>query len=82
MFGGGSGIVDKEGLYLLVTNLVLWAAAFVGSTPAVHTLYERMIYREGKNRVAINCAVYGVLFLLCIAYLVTETYNPFLYFRF
>ena len=82
MFGGGSGLADKEGFYLLVTNLVLWAAAVIGSTPAVHDLYERFVYGSGKNRIAVNCTVYGILFLLCIAYLVTETYNPFLYFRF
>lgn len=82
MFGGGSRLVDNESLYLLATNGVLWAASIVGSTPFVHKMYERFIYGSQKKRVVVNCTVYGILFLLCIAYLVTETYNPFLYFRF
>lgn len=82
MFGAGHGLVDKAGLYLLVTNAVLWIVAAVGSTPVVHDLYARFVYREEKSRIAINCVVYGIMFLMCIAYLVTETYNPFLYFRF
>lgn len=79
---GGHGIIDKAGLYLLLTNAVLWIAAAVGSTPIVHAYYEWFVYEGKKERTVINCVVYGVMFLLCIAYLVTETYNPFLYFRF
>ena len=37
---------------------------------------------KGQKKIAANCVVYAVIFILCIAYLVTETYNPFLYFRF
>lgn len=79
---GGSGLVDTKSLYLLLTNLVLWVILIIGSTPVVHMLYERFIYAGKKTRTVMNCVVYGVIFLLCIAYLVTETYNPFLYFRF
>ena len=83
MFGiGAHGIVDQRGLYLLTTNLVLWVILIVGSTPGIHRRYERLIGGKGQEKVAINCLVYAVLFILCIAYLVTETYNPFLYFRF
>lgn len=41
-----------------------------------------MIYGGKQERVRVNALVYLGLFLLCIAYLVTESYNPFLYFRF
>ncbi len=34
------------------------------------------------NTTIINSVVYAALFIVCIAYLVTEAYNPFLYFRF
>ncbi|MGN1377038.1 MAG: MBOAT family O-acyltransferase [Dorea sp.] len=83
MFGAGAhGIVDREGLYLLTTNLILWVILIIGSTPVVHKKYEAVVCRKGQEKVIVNCMIYAVLFILCVAYLVTETYNPFLYFRF
>ena len=83
MFGAGAhGIVDRESLYLLTTNLVLWVILIIGSTPVVHKKYEAVVCRKGQEKVIVNCMIYAVLFILCVAYLVTETYNPFLYFRF
>lgn len=81
MFGvGANGLVDSEGLYLLTTNLLLLILLVIGSTPIVHRAYERVM--AGRGKILANCVVYVAMFLLCIAYLVTETYNPFLYFRF
>lgn len=81
MFGvGANGLVDSEGLYLLTTNLLLLILLVIGSTPIVHRAYERVM--AGRGKILANCVVYTAMFLLCIAYLVTETYNPFLYFRF
>ena len=81
MFGvGANGLVDSEGLYLLTTNLLLLILLVIGSTPIVHRAYERVM--GGRGKILANCVVYVAMFLLCIAYLVTETYNPFLYFRF
>ena len=81
---GGNGVVDRQGLYILLTNGWMWIMLVVGSTPAVHDFYERFIYSSGlsKTKAIVNCAVYAAMFILCIAYLVTESYNPFLYFRF
>lgn len=81
MFGvGANGLVDSEGLYLLTTNLLLLILLVIGSTPIVHRAYERVM--AGRGKILANCVVYAAMFLLCIVYLVTETYNPFLYFRF
>ncbi len=79
---GGNGFIDKESLYLLSTNWLLWIMLVVGSTPVVHRTYERLIYNGKHVKTKVNCIVYGLLFLLCVMYLVTESYNPFLYFRF
>ncbi|MCI8796677.1 MAG: MBOAT family protein [Dorea sp.] len=80
----GHGFIDKQGLYILMTNGWMWVMLVLGSTPAVHDFYEGFIYSKGqaKMKAAVNCAIYAILFLLCVAYLVTESYNPFLYFRF
>ena len=83
MFGfGANGIVDRESLYLLTTNLTLWMILIIGSTPLTDIRYRHMLRTKNGNTAVINGMVYAVLFILCVAYLVTETYNPFLYFRF
>lgn len=81
---GGHGFIDKQGLYILMTNGWMWIMLVIGSTPVVHDFYERFIYSGGlsKMKTAVNSVVYAGMFILCIAYLVTESYNPFLYFRF
>lgn len=83
MFGvGAKTVVDSMGIYLLITNLALFAIAAVGSTAKVHEIFGRIVYGGYKVRAVLACAIYAGMFLLSIAYLVTETYNPFLYFRF
>lgn len=83
MFGAGAhGFADRESMYLLTSNLILWLVLIFGSTPLVHFRYEHMLRSKKWNTTIINSVVYAALFIVCIAYLVTETYNPFLYFRF
>lgn len=83
MFGAGAhGVADRESLYLLTTNLVLWIILIIGSTSLTDVRYQHMLRQKKWNTTLLNGIVYAVLFILCIAYLVTETYNPFLYFRF
>ena len=83
MFGAGAhGFADRESMYLLTSNLILWLILIFGSTPLVHFRYEHMLRTKKWNTTIINSVVYVALFIVCIAYLVTETYNPFLYFRF
>lgn len=83
MFGAGAhGFADRESMYLLTSNLILWLILTFGSTPLVHFRYEHMLRSKKWNTTIINSVVYAALFIVCIAYLVTETYNPFLYFRF
>lgn len=83
MFGADAhGFADRESMYLLTSNLILWLILIFGSTPLVHFRYEHMLRSKKWNTTIINSVVYAALFIVCIAYLVTETYNPFLYFRF
>lgn len=83
MFGASAhGFADRESMYLLTSNLILWLILIFGSTPLVHFRYEHMLRSKKWNTTIINSVVYAALFIVCIAYLVTETYNPFLYFRF
>lgn len=83
MFGvGGHGLVDREAFYLLKSDWLLWIVLVLASSPLLHGKYRSLMKKTGKKRAIINTLVYVVLFMICIAFLVTETYNPFLYFRF
>lgn len=79
---GSAGIVDREAFYLLATHWVLWLMVIAGSTPVMHRLVQVICFDEEHPRTIICGVLYMGMFILSIAYLVTETYNPFLYFRF
>ena len=83
MFGiGGKGLADREAFYLLKSDWVVWIVLILASTPVLHNSYRRIMRKLGKKKAVVNVLVYGILFMICVAFLVTETYNPFLYFRF
>ena len=71
MFGAGAvGLSDDRGMYLLVTNLALLIVMIIGLFPFVHKGYETIMDRGGKGLALINCAIYGVMFVLCMTYIV------------
>lgn len=83
MFGlNGAGFANSESIFLLLSNLVLFFFCAVGSATmlrrAVSSVGERLpgIWRLLKTLGLL------VLFGICICYLVTSSYNPFLYFNF
>ena len=65
---------------LILAWLPLMLAAAVCATPLFARLYERV---RGRRAAEIGrLAVLAVLLLLCVASLATQSYNPFIYFRF
>ncbi len=85
MFGiGAKGIFDKQGFFIIFTNWLLIVIAVLASAPRGYKLLKKITgcWQSEEVRAIVTCAVYIAMFLLCIAFLVTETYNPFLYFRF
>lgn len=85
MFGiGAKGIMDKQGFFLIFTNWLLIVVSILASSPRGYKLLKTITgrWRSEEARTIVTCVVYIAMFLLCIAFLVTETYNPFLYFRF
>lgn len=85
MFGiGAKGIFDKQGFFMIFTNWLLIVIAILTSAPRGYKLLKKITgcWQSEEVRAIVTCAVYIAMFLLCIAFLVTETYNPFLYFRF
>ncbi|MGX4601220.1 MBOAT family O-acyltransferase [Faecalimicrobium sp. JNUCC 81] len=83
MFGlSGNNLVDSTGLYYLYTNLILFVVLLLCSTPIVSKIFK-IIIKKGKV-VGLSIAIFVNIsvMILSISYLVNETYNPFLYFRF
>lgn len=76
----GSPSVDNAGMYYLLTSLILFGVSWLCSTPLLSGFCLRR--QDGKSRRKLWLLVYLLLFLLCTAYLIHDTYNPFLYFRF
>ena len=83
-FLGGNEMVNAEYAYYLKSYSWILVIALIGATNLPKKLYE--ICR--KNRITDSCLVVAEplivvgLLLLCTAYLVDGSFNPFLYFRF
>ena len=84
MFGfGASSFTDGTGMYYLQANALLGAIMILGSTSYVKSFAQRFML-VFKDSAAYRAAAFvmTVFLLISVAYLVNETYNPFLYFRF
>ena len=80
MFGlGGVSVVNSAFGYYLTSYLPILLVAAVASTPLGVTVYRKL--SPTGQKVACTLLVTAGL-VVCTAYLVASTYNPFLYFRF
>ena len=85
MFGiGASGFMDKTGLFLISTNWLLIVMGILGSSKRgillIRTTYEG--FKSQRTRAIVATVVYTVFFFITLTFLATESFNPFLYFRF
>ena len=85
MFGiGASAFIDQLGLFLIGSHWLLYILAILGCSSLgfniVKNLYEN--FNTIRVRRVAAAIVYIGMFLVTLAYLVTESFNPFLYFRF
>lgn len=79
MFGvGAAGVFGTAGGWYFLMTVILLLLSALFSTPLPMNFY-RGLMRKAKPACF---AVLLVLFILCTAYLVYQSYNPFLYFRF
>ena len=84
LFGvNGAALFDRQSIYLFLSNILLFIVCAFCSTNV-----SRRIYHFVRDKWAIWCAnamrlgLDVVLFAVSICYVVTSTYNPFLYFNF
>ena len=74
---------DGATWYLLRSNAVLLAIALIGSTTLPARTWNRLTGRvSDRAAVILRTAGVTVILLLSVAFLVGDSYNPFLYFRF
>lgn len=79
MFGfGASAFLDRTAVYYLKTGLILFVISILACRPGLYQSFKRLIQRNEKAAAAVNL----LLFLLCIAYMVYNSYTPFLYQKF
>lgn len=85
LFGGGGRLWDGQGVYLLYSSAVLLVLLILGSTGLPR---KAAALAGGKIRAhpavftAVELGLILAGFVLCVAFLVDASYNPFLYFRF
>ena len=85
MFGGGQiKPVTTENLYYLKSYAVIILTAVIGATPLPVRLYGRLQKKKGLKQTLdiAEILLLVMLLLLCVAFLVDGSFNPFLYFRF
>ena len=76
-------LVTNETIYYLKSNLILLIIAIIGSTPLISNIVKKL--NQTKIKKVINILepiVYIILLTLSTAFLIDESFNPFLYFRF
>ncbi|MCL2056006.1 MAG: MBOAT family protein [Oscillospiraceae bacterium] len=83
--GGGIPFANSHALFALSSNAVMFIFLILASTPAPARWAKAVMEKLRGHTilsVTLTNATVAAMFLLCVAYLVDSTYNPFLYFRF
>lgn len=81
MFGGGAGFINSADVWDLVRSAVLLVLLVAASLPFGRRLFWRL-YERKKWFSYVASAASVVVIVVCVAYLVDSSFNPFLYFRF
>ena len=76
-------LINKETIYYLKNYLVLLIVAIISATPLLKTIISKI--KETKYKKVIDILepiTIIILLILSTAFLIDESFNPFLYFRF
>ncbi len=80
LFTAQHSLYSADAVTLLLTHLPLFIFAVVFSVPTARTVFTRC--KDTRVYRVLEPVIGAAAFVLCIASLVSSTYNPFLYFRF
>lgn len=83
LFGiGATGFVSSVSIYYLKSYLIILLIAIIGSTPIAKTIVEKLKKKYPKTINVLEMIFLIILLIVCVAYIVSGSFNPFLYFRF
>jgi alginate O-acetyltransferase complex protein AlgI len=85
LFGANSTcIINDYTIYYLKSYLITIVIAIIGATPILKNIIEKLKTRPVMNKIIniLEPIAMVVVLLIVTAYLVDNSYNPFLYFRF
>lgn len=83
MFGINNKIFANDSLFFLKNYLIIFIIAIIFSLPIGKIVKEKIEKSKYKGIYCTLMAIgYIILFIITISFLVSDTYNPFLYFRF
>ncbi len=78
----GVGLIHNEAVYRAISYSGVWVLGAVSMTSLMHRLMQKSMKRFPYAVKIAQLFGTAALLLLCIACIVSDTYNPFLYFRF
>jgi len=81
MFGLNGKIINSEFIYYLNNYFVILLIASIFSTP-IYPILEKKLNKNKFIKFLIELIIYISFIIITISYLVSDNYNPFLYFRF
>ena len=78
----GTNIINAEGLYYLKNYFIIIVIGIILSTPLIAKLLKKLEEKQTNIRSILITGIYIGILVLSTASLVSDSYNPFLYFRF
>ena len=84
MFGGNGKLFDSIAFYEIKNYALIFLLCIIGSGNFMKNLYDKLKRSFSMSKVLSNVMplVQTAMMLICTAFLVDASYNPFLYFRF
>ena len=85
LFGAnGESLINASTIYYLKSYLVVVVIAIIGSTPLLKNIIEKLKTKTNANKIInlLEPIAMASILIIVTAYLVDNSYNPFLYFRF
>ena len=80
LFDPSAGLIGSDALHIVISYIPLLIVAILASTPLAFNIYKKL--KEKKYMWLAEAGLCLAGLMLCTASLVSQSYNPFIYFRF
>ena len=82
MFSSAAGFISHHDVYELARNAIFAFLAVIGATPIPKKLYISLFTKKSRTVSTVTAFVSLGLFILCVSFLASSSFNPFLYWNF